>query len=190
MTDTQARLDAIRHHALNFLADTRHPESARFQARNVLALAAELERVTAAANTATELAGHLFQMIDPQTWRDWGADDGQGHYEGDYRAEKVGQEIAELRAALAGGVRDDGEGAVVHVPQPACECDAPRCERDGCQDKPTSGAARAAQEGCRHGWFGELGVALECGLPLGHDGPHRQGGWVAGGARAAQEDTT
>jgi hypothetical protein len=41
---------------------------------------------------------------------------------------------------------DDAEGAVVHVPQPVCECDAPRCERDGCQDKPTSDGARAAQE--------------------------------------------
>jgi hypothetical protein len=40
---------------------------------------------------------------------------------------------------------DDAEGAVVHVPQGVCECDAPRCERDGCQDKPTAGGARAAQ---------------------------------------------
>jgi hypothetical protein len=33
------------------------------------------------------------QMIDPQTWRDSGGDDGQGHYEGDYRAEQIHAEI-------------------------------------------------------------------------------------------------
>lgn len=39
------------------------------------------------------LARNLFQMVDPQAWRASGGDDGQGHYEGDYFAAKIGEEI-------------------------------------------------------------------------------------------------
>ncbi len=39
------------------------------------------------------LAEHLFQMVDPQTWRDSGGDDGQGHYEGEYAAARLEEEI-------------------------------------------------------------------------------------------------
>lgn len=43
------------------------------------------------------IAEHLFQMIPQQVWRDSGGDDGQGHYEGDYHAEQLQQELKELR---------------------------------------------------------------------------------------------
>lgn len=42
---------------------------------------------------ARHLAKHLFQMIDHKTWRATGGDDGQGHYEGDYRAAGIEEEI-------------------------------------------------------------------------------------------------
>ena len=42
---------------------------------------------------ARNLAKHLFQMIDRETWRATGGDDGQGHYEGDYRAANIEEEI-------------------------------------------------------------------------------------------------
>jgi hypothetical protein len=51
------------------------------------------EELASAASTA----GHLMQMIDPQTWRDNGGDDGQGHYEGDYRAAQVANCIERWR---------------------------------------------------------------------------------------------
>lgn len=44
-------------------------------------------------NRAVYVAHSLFNMIDTQTWRDTGGDDGQGHYEGEYRAERVLMEI-------------------------------------------------------------------------------------------------
>jgi hypothetical protein len=46
-----------------------------------------------------DIAEHLFQMVPREVWRDSGGDDGQGHYEGDYRAEKLYEELAALRAA-------------------------------------------------------------------------------------------
>lgn len=45
---------------------------------------------------AVTLAKGLFEMIPTQTWRDAGGDDGQGHYEGEYRAEQIRQEIEEM----------------------------------------------------------------------------------------------
>jgi hypothetical protein len=42
---------------------------------------------------AAHIAEHLFAMIDRQAWRDTGGDDGQGHYEGEYRAAKIEEEI-------------------------------------------------------------------------------------------------
>lgn len=39
------------------------------------------------------IAEHLFQMIPQSVWRDTGGDDMQGHYEGDYHAEQVAEEI-------------------------------------------------------------------------------------------------
>lgn len=52
-----------------------------------------LSRVEAERDRARHLAKHLFQMVEPQAWRDSGGDDGQGHYEGDYHAAKVEEEI-------------------------------------------------------------------------------------------------
>lgn len=43
------------------------------------------------------LAERLFALIDRETWRATGGDDGQGHYEGDYRAEGVEAQLVELR---------------------------------------------------------------------------------------------
>lgn len=42
---------------------------------------------------ARNLARNLFQMTTPEQWRATGGDDGQGHYEGDYRAAGVEAEI-------------------------------------------------------------------------------------------------
>jgi hypothetical protein len=59
---------------------------------------------------AAYVAEHLFQMIDRETWRSTGGDDGQGHYEGDYRAEQIQEEIRAW-AALAGVPADTIEKA-------------------------------------------------------------------------------
>lgn len=45
-------------------------------------------------------AERLFQMIPREVWRDQGGDDGQGHYEGDYYAERIEQELVALRASV------------------------------------------------------------------------------------------
>lgn len=49
---------------------------------------------------AVYLAKNLLGMIPGQVWRDQGGDDGQGHYEGDYYAERVATELDELAASL------------------------------------------------------------------------------------------
>jgi hypothetical protein len=50
---------------------------------------------------AAYVAEHLAQMIDRETWRSTGGDDGQGHYEGDYRAEQIHEEIESWKALTA-----------------------------------------------------------------------------------------
>jgi DNA repair ATPase RecN len=55
---------------------------------------------------ATWIAVHLFAMVTPEQWRDTGGDDGQGHYEGDYRAEQMRDELNEL---LASATEEDAE---------------------------------------------------------------------------------
>lgn len=62
----------------------------------------ELRRLRAVVARAAFVAEHLMQMIDPQTWRDTGGDDGQGHYEGDYRAEQTAVEIELWREEIGG----------------------------------------------------------------------------------------
>ena len=64
-------------------------------------LSAQLEAAREALRRAAYVAEHLMQMIDPETWRLEGGDDMQGHYEGDYRAARLAEEIKEW-AALAG----------------------------------------------------------------------------------------
>jgi predicted HAD superfamily Cof-like phosphohydrolase len=55
---------------------------------------------------AVYLAAHLHRMVPRQVWLDSGGDDGQGHYEGDYRAEQVADEIHRLAAAAEDGRHD------------------------------------------------------------------------------------
>lgn len=64
-------------------------------------LLAELANTRYALRRAVYLAEHLFQMISPEEWRATGGDDGQGHYEGDYRAETTRIELTKL-ASVAG----------------------------------------------------------------------------------------
>ena len=60
----------------------------------------EVQRlVQAEVKRLRTLVANLFQMIDPQTWRDFGSDDGHGHYEGDYRAEQLAEEINSWKGA-------------------------------------------------------------------------------------------
>ena len=61
-----------------------------------------VEELREALRRAVSIAEHLFQMIDPQTWRESGADDGQGHYEGDYRAEQIREQLDALSASDSG----------------------------------------------------------------------------------------
>lgn len=42
---------------------------------------------------ARYLVEHLFAMVPQQAWRDSGGDDGQGHYEGEYAAARLEEEI-------------------------------------------------------------------------------------------------
>lgn len=48
--------------------------------------------------TARGIATGLFPMIDRATWQASGGDDGQGHYEGEYWAEQMEQEMASWKA--------------------------------------------------------------------------------------------
>lgn len=64
-----------------------------------------LDRVNTLERTldrAAFVAEHLTEMIDPQTWRDFGGDDGQGHYEGDYRADQTAAEIEKWKELARG----------------------------------------------------------------------------------------
>lgn len=49
---------------------------------------------------AVDIAEHLFQMVDQQTWRDSGAIGPEGQYEGDYFASKVAEEIRVFKVFL------------------------------------------------------------------------------------------
>jgi len=69
---------------------------AKFVAERLLAEAQERER------RLLYLAEHLFQMVPQSVWRDTGGDDMQGHYEGDYHAAKLQEELAQYRAAQGG----------------------------------------------------------------------------------------
>ena len=69
-------------------APLREPWEDNVQALDRMRRQAEAER-----DRARYLAKHLFQMIDRETWRATGGDDGQGHYEGDYRAAGIEEEI-------------------------------------------------------------------------------------------------
>lgn len=51
------------------------------------------DRLAKALRRAAYVAEHLMQMIDQETWRASGGDDGQGHYEGDYHEGQLAMEI-------------------------------------------------------------------------------------------------
>jgi hypothetical protein len=51
------------------------------------------KRLEAERDRARFIAAHLFQMIDREAWRASGGDDGQGHYEGEYHAAQLEEEI-------------------------------------------------------------------------------------------------
>lgn len=53
----------------------------------------EIDRLARERDRARHLAKHLFEMVTLEQWRDTGGDDGQGHYEGDYRAAELEEEI-------------------------------------------------------------------------------------------------
>lgn len=59
------------------------------------------ETLRAALERAAFTANHLFQMIDQETWRSMGGDDQQGHYEGDYWAANVEEQIKEWKELAA-----------------------------------------------------------------------------------------
>lgn len=73
---------------------------------HVLEQEAALVRTQEALRRAAVVAENLMGMIDQETWRATGGDDGQGHYEGDYRAEQLAEEIVGWRALAAGGERE------------------------------------------------------------------------------------
>jgi hypothetical protein len=61
----------------------------------------QIRTVREQRDSARHLAFHLFQMIDEDTWRDCGGDDGQGHYEGLYRAARIEEEIRSWKTLQA-----------------------------------------------------------------------------------------
>jgi hypothetical protein len=68
-------------------------------------LAAREAALIATLTHTTSLAKYLIAMIDPQTWRDLGGDDGQGRYEGDYWAEGIAEQIKSAEDLVGGNIR-------------------------------------------------------------------------------------
>jgi len=54
----------------------------------------EFEALHEKLDRARLIARTLFAMVPRQAWLDSGGDDGQGHYEGDYRAATLQKKIA------------------------------------------------------------------------------------------------
>ena len=92
------------------------------EAKNeLLSLEEQLESARADSARAVYIAENLFQMIDPQTWRDSGGDDGQGHYEGEYRAEQLREELVSLAAANSATEPDPTEGLPPDLARILCD---------------------------------------------------------------------
>lgn len=66
---------------------------ARLTAGECNALLDEMEKRTNERDRARHLVKNLFLMTDREAWRASGGDDGQGHYEGDYHAAQLEEEI-------------------------------------------------------------------------------------------------
>lgn len=92
---------------------------ARLAHEGVDALEAELVVERERAERLHFLAERMFQMIPPEVWREQGGDDGQGHYEGDYWAEQLRDELVALSAASTQEPHDSfvaGQGANFDAP--------------------------------------------------------------------------
>jgi len=110
-------------------------DEARREVDNVLGFIDEAEALA----RAVRLLENLFAMIPREVWRDSGGDDGQGHYEGDYRAEGIRDEIASLRARAAGAPSaPDGEEETPRVKMlgPCSEPGHPRSCDEETREKP------------------------------------------------------
>lgn len=101
LREAEQELDQVRKEAKNLLFAMHDKVEAAEQREAMLR-----EALKRAAN----IAEHLFQMIDRDSWRATGGDDGQGHYEGDYRQEQVGVEIRALNIPF-------DEGGATHTPE-------------------------------------------------------------------------
>lgn len=64
-------------------------------------LQTEVRRLRAENERLLHIAEHLFAMVPDDVWRATGGDDGQGHYEGDYRAAGLRDELAAMRERAA-----------------------------------------------------------------------------------------
>lgn len=81
-------------------------------------LASLLKDTRAERDRLLFLAEHMFAMIPQSVWRDSGADDGQGHFEGDYRAEQVRDELAAVREIV--DYRNPDDSPLLANPVPLC----------------------------------------------------------------------
>lgn len=68
---------------------------------------AELHDAREALARAAYVSRNLLEMIPLQTWRDGGGDDGQGHYEGDYRQARIADEIYGWSVLARAGEAED-----------------------------------------------------------------------------------
>lgn len=107
-------------------------------------LAQQLEQAERDKARAVFIAKHLFQMVPKEAWRAQGADDMQGHYEGDYWAEQTREELAALTP-------DEGADPAVEAELPPCDCRA----NDWVEGD--NGAVRCVQCG---GYAGEPGTSI------------------------------
>jgi hypothetical protein len=187
VSDTQTRLAHERDYIARTIetvrnhkdADNCWPQWANIFADQIESLEAELERVTAALREARHLLGAVVNA------------ERIDRLPGDHAVNVALLSVDEFLA--------DAQ---------ACECDAPRCERDGCQDKPTPGGARAAHtQPCDCVWCRfqrdpavvVTDAMVKAGTtaytyPVGDEAKARAHvraileAALAGGARAAQED--
>lgn len=91
---TQDDIATVRYY-LNIVAE----EDSLAEAHAALArLVEQLETLARERERALYLAEHLWQMIPQEIWRDHGAE-WMGQYEGDHHAQKVRDELADLRAS-------------------------------------------------------------------------------------------
>lgn len=91
-------IEELRNRLMKIAGDKRLTSSEGYYA--TLAYVQATDGIVEKLDRVIFLAEHLFQMIDPQTWRDSGGDDGQGHYEGEYHAVQIRTELEGYRTDL------------------------------------------------------------------------------------------